>query len=146
MRCAPISILMDWTYDSPVNRITQNEDTIVLEYGKFDYARTIYLDENSHPPGLEPSLTGHSIGRWEDDVLIVDTVGIRAGSLTRGLFASDALQLIERFSLDSGTMALTREFEAHDSLYFAEPYTGSDVVYPSNVPYEPSPCDDRSLF
>jgi hypothetical protein len=146
MRCAPISILMDWTYDSPVNRITQDADTIVLEYGKFDYARTIRLDETAHPAGLTPSLTGHSIGRWENDVLIVDTVGIRAGSLTRGLVNSDALHLIERFSIDPGTRALTREFEAIDPLYFAEPYTGSDVVFPSNVPYEPSPCDDRSLF
>jgi Family of unknown function (DUF6152) len=146
MRCEPISILMDWTYDSPVNRITQDADTIVLEYGKFDYARTIRLDETSHPADLTPSLTGHSIGHWDNDLLIVDTVGIRAGSLTRGLVNSDALHLIERFSIDPGTRALTREFEASDPLYFAEPYTGSDVVYPSNVPYEPSPCDDRSLF
>ena len=146
MRCEPISILMDWTYDSPVNRITQTPDTIQLEYGKFDYSRTIHLDRDSHPEELEPSLTGHSIGRWEDDVLVVDTVGIRAGPLTRGLATSDALRLIERFSLDPETLALTREYEAHDALYFAEPYTGSDVVYPSNVPYQPSPCDDRSLF
>jgi hypothetical protein len=101
---------------------------------------------DSHPEALELSLTGHSIGRWEDDVLVVDTVGIRAGPLTRGLATSDELHLIERFSLDPETLALTREFEAHDALYFAEPYTGSDVVYPSNVPYQPSPCDDRSLF
>lgn len=146
MRCEPISILMDWTYDSPVNRITQLQDTIRLEYGKYDYSRTIQLDRDSHPDGLEPSLTGHSIGRWEDDVLVVETVGIREGPLTRGLATSNELRLIERFALDPETMALTREFEARDPLYFAEPYTGSDVVYPSNVPYQPSPCDDRSLF
>ncbi|MGD8339814.1 MAG: DUF6152 family protein [Gammaproteobacteria bacterium] len=146
MRCEPISILMDWTYDSPVNRISQSETTIELEYGKFDYSRMIHLDETSHPENLEPSLTGHSIGHWEDDVLVVDTVGIRAGPLTRGLANSDALRLIERFSLDPETMALTREFEARDERYFAAPYTGQDVVYPSNVPYQPSPCDDRSLF
>jgi hypothetical protein len=146
LRCAPISILVDWSYDAPVNRITQSEDTIVLEYGKFDYSRTIHLDVDEHPAALEPSLAGHSIGRWENDVLVVETAGIRAGSLTRGLVASDQLRLTERFSLDLETMALTREFVAEDPLYFAEPYTGSDVVHPSNVPYQPSPCDDRSLF
>jgi len=146
MRCEPISILMDWSYDSPVNRITQTAASIVLEYGKFDYARTIHLDTASHPAGLEPSLTGHSIGRWDKDVLIVDTVGFRAGPLTRGLVHSEALHVIERFSLDPGTLALTREFSAEDPLYYLEPYTGTDVVYPSNVPYQPSPCDDRSLF
>jgi hypothetical protein len=146
MRCQPISILMDWSYDSPVNRITQTADTITLEYGKFDYTRMVHLDQTAHPATLEPSLTGHSIGRWENDVLIVDTVGVRAGSLTRGLINSEALHLTERFSLDPESMALTREFVAEDPLYYAEPYIGADVVYPSNVPYEPSPCDDRSLF
>jgi hypothetical protein len=145
MRCEPISIVMDWSYDAPVNRITQNDDEIVLEYGKFDYARTIHLDTREHPVGTAPSLTGHSIGRWENDVLIVDTTGIRAGSLTRGLYNSEQLHLVERFSLDFETMALTREFVASDPLYFAEPYAGADIVYPSNVAYAPSPCDDRSL-
>lgn len=145
MRCEPISVLVDWSYDSPVNRITQNEGAIVLEYGKFDYARTIHMTAE-HPTGLEASLTGHSIGRWENDVLIVDTVGFAAGALTRVLPHSDRLHFVERFSLDPETMALTREFTAEDSGYFAEPYTGYDVVYPSNVPYEPSNCDDRSLL
>jgi hypothetical protein len=146
MRCEPIGIVMDWSYDSPVNRITQDERTITLEYGKFDYRRTIRLDLAEHPAGLEPSLTGHSIGRWEDDVLVVDTVGVRAGPLTRGLVHSEALHLVERFRLDPATLALTREFAAEDPLFYQEPYTGSDVVHPSNVPYEADACDDRSLF
>jgi len=146
LRCEPISVLVDWTYDSPVNRITQNEDTIQLDYGKFAYQRTIHMGLAEHPDGLEPSLTGHSIGLWESDVLIVDTVGFAAGALTRGLPHSEELHFVERFSLDTESMALTREFVAEDPLFFAEPYTGYDVVYPSNVPYAPSACDDRSLF
>lgn len=145
MRCEPISIVVDWSYDSPVNRITQNERTITLEYGKFDYTRTIHLDRTDHPAELEPSVTGDSIGRWEDDVLIVHTVGVRAGPLTRTLFHSEALELTERFSLDPETQALRREFVAADARYFLEPYEGEDVVFPSNVPYEPAPCDDRSV-
>ena len=145
MRCEPIGILQDWSYDSPVNRITQDEKTLKLEYGKFDYARTIHLDQSAHPENLEPSVTGHSIGRWEKDVLIVHTVGVRAGPLTRGLVHSEALELTERFSLDAQGQALTREFVAADTLFFREPYTGEDVVHPSNVPYEPDACDDRSL-
>jgi hypothetical protein len=146
MRCEPISILVDWTYDSPVNRVTQDEKTIKLEYGKFNYVRTIHLDQSAHPETLEPSVAGHSIGRWENDVLIVHTVGVRAGPLTRTLVHSEALELTERFSLDAATQALTREFVAADALFFREPYTGADIVHPSNVPYEPDACDDRSLL
>jgi hypothetical protein len=145
LRCGPISVLVDWSYDSPVNRITQNDDTIVLEYGKFDYARTIHMGSSEHPSAIEPSLTGHSIGRWEGDVLVVDTVGFDAGPLTRVLPHSEQLHLVERFMLDEQSGALTREFTAEDPTYFAEAYTGYDTVYPSNVPYAPSPCDDRSL-
>jgi hypothetical protein len=43
-------------------------------------------------------------------------------------------------------MELSREYVAEDPLFYAEAYTGTDVVLPSNVPFEPSPCDDRSLF
>jgi hypothetical protein len=145
MRCEPISVLVDWSYDSPVNRITQSSDTIVLEYGKFNYTRTIQMNVATHPAGLAPSLTGHSIGRWENDVLIVDTVGFAAGALTRGLPHSGELHFVERFSLDAESMALRREFVAEDPAYFGEPYAGFDVVSPSNVPYEPFICDDRSL-
>ena len=44
-----------------------------------------------------------------------------------------ALELTERFSLDPQTQALKREVVANDPLFFREPYTGSDVVHPSNV-------------
>ncbi len=145
MRCEPIGILQDWSYDSPVNRITQDDKTIKLEYGKFDYARTVHLDQAAHPTNLAPSLTGHSIGRWENDALVVHTVGVRAGTLTRGIRHSEALELTERFSLDPATQQLKREYEAADPLFFREPYKGADVLLPSNVPYQPDACDDRSL-
>src|SRR5439155_15858929 len=41
-RCETTSIIFDWTFDGPVNRITQNKDTIVLQYGQMDLKRTIY--------------------------------------------------------------------------------------------------------
>jgi hypothetical protein len=44
-------------------------------------------DQTAHPDNIEPRVTGHSIGRWENDVLIVHTVGVRAGPLTRSLFS-----------------------------------------------------------
>jgi len=40
-RCETTSIIFDWTFDGPVNRITQNKDSILLEYGQFGLKRTI---------------------------------------------------------------------------------------------------------
>lgn len=38
--------------------------------------RRIYTDGRPHPPDPDPTFHGHSIGRWEADTLVVDTVGI----------------------------------------------------------------------
>ena len=38
--------------------------------------------ESVHPSTVKPSRAGHSIGRWEKDVLIVDTVGFAPGVLS----------------------------------------------------------------
>ena len=35
-RCETTSIVFDWAFDGPVNRITQNKDTIVIQYGQMD--------------------------------------------------------------------------------------------------------------
>ena len=37
--------------------------------------RTIYMDGREHPKTLTPSHLGHSVGRWEGDTLVIDTVG-----------------------------------------------------------------------
>ena len=77
-RCETTSIVFDWTFDGPVNRITQNKDTIVIQYGQMDLRRTVHMNMKTHPANVKPSRAGHSIGRWEGDVLVVDTVAFPA--------------------------------------------------------------------
>lgn len=139
--CRTKSILADWSGE-PVNRITQGENTITLQYGRYGLTRTIHMNEDAHPADLEPSRSGHSIGRWEGDVLVVDTIGFAPGILTGTTPHSERLHVVERFSLDERTLALKRDYRAEDPLYFAETYTGSDVMLPSNVPYAPAACED----
>jgi hypothetical protein len=43
MRCETTSIIFDWAFDGPVNRITQNRDTIVLQYGQLGFTRTVHM-------------------------------------------------------------------------------------------------------
>ncbi|HEY8521330.1 MAG TPA: DUF6152 family protein [Gammaproteobacteria bacterium] len=139
--CTPGSIVSDWGGE-PVNRITQTDATVTLQYGRFGLERTIHLNRAAHPSDIEPSRAGHSIGRWENDVLVVDTVGFLPGTLTGTTPHSSELHVVERFWLDTETMALKREYVAEDPLYFMEPYTGSNTSYLSPVPYSPEPCAD----
>jgi hypothetical protein len=63
--------------------------------------RAIYTDGRGHPADLEPTFMGHSIGRWEGDTLVVDTVGVSAATpLVTGMTHSDKLHVIERMRLD----------------------------------------------
>src|SRR5688572_12626947 len=47
----------------------------VLDVGGPHTFRTIYLDGRPHPKDLQPSYYGHSVGHWEGDRLVVDTIG-----------------------------------------------------------------------
>ncbi len=146
LRCEPTNILFDWTFETFVNRIVQDENAIRIRYGAMGIDRTIWLNETQHPVVIEPSLAGHSIGRWENDVLIVDTVGFKPGVLSAdtSTMHSDALHVVERFSLDRERGALRREYVADDAKYFTGEYRGADTVLVSDLPYEAPSCDDRS--
>jgi len=47
----------------------------ILFEGNIHSYRQIFMDGRPHPPGLNPTWYGHSVGRWEGDTLVVDTVG-----------------------------------------------------------------------
>jgi hypothetical protein len=62
--------------------------------------RTIYTDGRGHPDDLEPGIFGHSVGRWDGDALVVDTVGIKTiTELETGMKHSDKLRVTERIYL-----------------------------------------------
>ena len=63
--------------------------------------RVIYTDGRPHPTGaqLKPSFFGHSIGRWEGDTLMIDTVGFNEKQWLAGSYpTTDLLHLVERIS------------------------------------------------
>jgi hypothetical protein len=146
LKCEPTNILFDWGFETFTNRITQDENVIRIQYGAPGIDRTIHLNETEHPANVEPTVEGHSIGRWENDVLIVDTVGFKPGVLSAdgSTLHSDQLRIVERFTLDRERMALRREYVATDALYFTGEFRGADVVFPADLPWEQPTCNDLS--
>ncbi|HUF72592.1 MAG TPA: DUF6152 family protein [Gammaproteobacteria bacterium] len=139
-RCETTSVIFDWPWDGSTNRIVQRGDTISLIYGQHGFTRTIHMHLDAHPADIEPSRAGHSIGRWEDGVLVVDTVGFLPGLLTGQILHSGELHVVERFSLDAEMSTLTREYTAEDPLYFVGQHTGSDTLYVADLPHAVHPC------
>jgi hypothetical protein len=139
LSCQATSILFDWVFDGAINRITQGANAIKMEYGA-GLTRTVHMDMTAHPANVVPSRGGHSIGRWDGDTLVVDTIGFEPGSLSGNLPHSGKLHVVERFTLNPTTLELTRNIVAEDPLYFADKYVDSDSVLPADAPFRVEAC------
>jgi hypothetical protein len=144
--CETTSVVFDWTFDGPVNRIIQTNDTIVIKYGQMNLERVVHLNMAEHPDDITPSRAGHSIGRWEDDVLVVDTVGFAPGVLNAPVRHSNQLHVVERFELNPETYELTRSYVAEDPVYLQGQYTGSDRILPANASYALDDCEELGFI
>jgi hypothetical protein len=102
------------------------EDRVILRNEFIDVVRTVYTDGRRHPENMEPSNQGHSIGRWEDDVLVVDTRFLtehRSGN-GPGIPSSTQKHVVERYSLsEDGTRAIV-DVVVEDPEFLARPFTG----------------------
>ena len=77
-RCLPISPVRQWA-DFFFQKIIQTEDqlTILSEY--MAQYRQIFLDGRPLPKDPFPSFKGYSVGHWEGDELVVETIGYKDG-------------------------------------------------------------------
>jgi hypothetical protein len=84
--------------------------------------RVVYLDGRPHPEGGERTLFGHSIGHFEGDTLVVDTVQFADHPEGNVLVPSGARKhLVERFSLSADRRHLEYEFRLEDPAVFVTP-------------------------
>lgn len=97
---------------------------ITMQHEAWMQTRSIFTDGREHPEDLEAGIFGHSIGRWEDDTLVVDTVGIKTiTELETGMKHSDGLRITERIHLspdDPDTLVVEMTMEDPEAL--AAPY------------------------
>jgi len=144
LSCQITSILFDWVFDGTINRITQRGNTITFEYGR-GLERTVHMDMTEHPAGVAPSRGGHSIGRWDGDTLVVDSVAFEPGSLAGNVAHSDQLHVVERYTLNPDPLELRREYVAEDPLYFVDQYVSGDTVLPADAPFAVDACKELAF-
>jgi len=138
------SVISEWTGE-PVNRIVQRGETISILYSRIPGERVVHMNMDGHPDNLELSPLGHSIGRWEDDVLIVDSIGFEAGLFNARMPYSDQLHLVEEFSFDAETGQLSRSYTATDPAYWTGEQTGAGNTTLSDIPRYLEPCEDLTV-
>jgi hypothetical protein len=120
-------------------QIVQAPDQLVILRESSVLPRRIYTDGRGHPAELDPSWMGHSIGSWDGDVLVVDTVGtngkaralngvgsnaqVSTGDRKPRMPASDQLHVSERLRLAAGGEILEDAITIDDPKTYTEPFT-----------------------
>ena len=101
--------------------LTPGKVTIVIE--AYTQVRHIYTDGRSLPEEPDPKFFGTSIGRWEGDTLVAETVGFNDFvQHARGVPHGDKMRIVERFRLiDPDTMSIETTISDPDAL--TVPYT-----------------------
>jgi hypothetical protein len=105
--CVPNSVPRVYAAVQAAMQIVEVPGRSMMFFGRS--LRQIYTDGRQHPPGLRPLWMGHSIGKWDGDTFVVDTVDLNDRNwLDRmGHPHSDKLHLIERFRrVDYNTLLL----------------------------------------
>jgi hypothetical protein len=126
---------------------TPNFIGIMMEH--IDY-RLIYLDGRSHPEDIAdyPEWEGHSVGKWEGDTLVIDTVGLRPETWldTAGFEHGEKLHLTERIKKVSQDV-LQRTVTIDDPVFYAKPWTFQQNIKrlkeSKNVRMMPARCADN---
>ena len=136
----PAAMMMSGSNLFPI-QILQGPNVIAVHYEAATQPRRIYIDGRGHPAEDEllPTFMGHSIGHWEGDTLVVDTVGPNgrarpingyiSGSVISGpdnpprLPGSDQLRLTERIRLVGNGDYLEDTMTIEDPKTYRKPWT-----------------------
>jgi len=96
--CLPHGVPDGMLYGGPL-KLIQNPAVTAILYEEFNHFRQVFTDGRVHPPSPDPAWFGYSVGKWEGDTLVVDTIGYNDKSWMddNGLPHTDALHTIERF-------------------------------------------------
>jgi hypothetical protein len=139
------------------NMIVQTPTLMVFMYsqgaganGSPAATRLIAMDGRAHTPieDLDGTWYGESIGRWEGDTLVIDTIGFNSSSWLdeAGFFHSENMHVVEKMTRTGNTLTWQATVEDPDVLmepWVMEPRTMRANPNPNALLPESSPCADR---
>jgi hypothetical protein len=129
LKCFPSGIPRIIFFPQPLE-IFQSPDRIFMFFEREHEFRQIWTDGRSHPKALEPTWMGDSIGKWEGDTFVVDTVGLTEKSWLDfyGDPHSDDMHLIERYKrVDHDS--LTLQIIVEDPKAYTSTWVGDTKTY-----------------
>lgn len=125
----------------------QKPDQLTIIYEVEGEMRRVYMGERHVPREKRlPTRQGYSEGRWDGDVLVVETTDLTDGVDQMQHPHSDQARIVERFSLgadDKGTKIISYEMSMTDPVYYREPVTAQRKWAPLNGFIIPYRCPDE---
>jgi hypothetical protein len=123
----------------------QTEDLIVILYAREMRARIIYLN-GEHPEDLGHSIYGHSVGHWEGDTLVVDTIGQTDETWTDRLGTphSEQMRVVERYRRTEDGM-IRVDLMVEDPVAFTVPWRAWVEYSPEEDEYFEQVCAENNL-
>lgn len=106
--------------------LVQTPTMVVLLYNNNDQIRYVYLNQ-PHSKNVTPSWFGESVGHYEGDTLVVDTIGLagKDGKSVMDTFGTphtDALHVVERYHVINGGNTLRMDIHVEDPGAFTTPF------------------------
>jgi hypothetical protein len=130
--CNPMGYTRSSNAPVPTQIVATPAQVVFLHESMFAF-HVVYLDGRSHPgdDARQTTWYGHSVGKWEGDTLVIDTVGPFFASPkmildTRGHPISSQAHFVERFSRpDYDTLAY--EIVVEDPISYAKPFKNTRI-------------------
>jgi hypothetical protein len=125
-RCKVSGVVREFQtpYGVDIVDIPETNVIYILDVGGPHTIRTIYLDGRAHPKDFVPTGYGHSVGHWEGDTLVVDTVGFsekfwldRAGTPH-----TEKMHVTEKFTRTNLT-TMNYEYTVDDPSAYSAPWS-----------------------
>ena len=127
-RCKPSGGPRQWLtpYGAEFLELPEQKVAYIFDIGGPHTVRTIFMDGRTHPENRTPSYYGHSIGWWEGDTLVVDTVGFNEDFwIDRGqLPHTNQLHLLEKYTR-TALDTMKYELTVDDPGAYTAPFTGT---------------------
>jgi hypothetical protein len=122
--CVPPGLPGIMSQPYPIEFLYQPDKIVMLTEAYMQF-RHVWTDGRKHPEDPDLTFMGHSIGHWEGDTLVVDSVGFATSTmLASGVPHSDQLHITEKIHrVDKDWLEI--ETTLDDPVVFTEPYTST---------------------
>jgi hypothetical protein len=116
-------------------QVLQTPEYLIFAYEYMSMWRVIPTDGRARPERVEPSFMGNSVGHWEGDTLVVETIGLNDKTWldTAGHQHSDQLKVIERFTRTPNSIVMN--YDIIDPVMYAKPWNLERPLTPLEAVY-----------